>query len=99
MNKAALAVALSLALVPLTAAYAGEGNGPDFPGLQVPDVGITTSSSPSGQTRSNVTMTEQHNFMDDEDAGLPSSRPPQYGGTQAQKNRAWAMLQSTEPNG
>ena len=41
MNKMLAVGAFVLALGPV-AAFAGEGNGPDFPGLQVPDLGITT---------------------------------------------------------
>ena len=57
MKNLILAAMIALgSIAPLAAAHAGEGNGPSFPGLQVPNIGIATG--PYGQHR--VVAVEEH---------------------------------------
>ncbi len=91
-----LIIAAMIALgsaAPLVAAHAGEGNGPSFPGLQIPNVGIATG--PYGQRQ--VVSTEEH--TSDLYANQVSQSPfPQYG-TPAQNRRTLAMIEAATPNG
>lgn len=69
MNKFLFACAALLVAAPM-AAYAGEGNGPDFPGLQIPNVGVTTYNNGS---RSVVSDNFEHSARDQ--ANPPVSFP------------------------
>ncbi len=94
MKNLILAAMIALgSIAPLAAAHAGEGNGPSFPGLQVPNIGIATG--PYGQHR--VVAVEEHSA--DVYASQVSQSPfPQYG-TPAQNRRTLAMIQAATPNG
>jgi hypothetical protein len=55
MKKIYIATLTLLVAAP-TFAFAGEGNGPDFPGLQIPNVGVTASVVPGAPSGTSVTM-------------------------------------------
>ena len=89
MKTFILAALIALGSAPLAVAHAeGEGNGPSFPGLQVPNVSVTTSSGPFGQRT--VTTTEEHTSNVTADATTQTAI--------AQRNHTWAMLRAAEPN-
>ncbi len=94
MLAAMISAIATLGSASLMAAHAegGEGNGPSFPGLQSPNIGIATNFN--GEHR--VVSTEEHTA--DVYASQVKSPFPQYG-TAAQNRRALAMLQSLTPNG
>ncbi len=90
---AMIAATATMGSATLMAAHAeGEGNGPSFPGLQSPNIGVATNS----QGRHQVVSTEDHSA--DVYASQVQSPFPQYG-TPAQNRRTLAMLSALTPNG
>jgi hypothetical protein len=92
MKPIILACLLTMAAAPLVAAHA-EGNGPAFPGLQTPDVAITTTAG-LGQSRDVTTL--EHSSVASE--GRVNEALPVKGGLtpaqQAQRQHTWAVLNS-----
>ncbi len=82
MKAMILAGLLLLGAAPLAVANA-EGNGPSFPGLQVPNVGVTTSYNGQGR----IVVQEEHSSQPyDEVNAAPTHR------LTPQQAHTWAML-------
>ena len=94
MKHLILAAFLALSIAaPLAAAHAEtEGNGPSFPGLQIPNVGVAIG--PYGRQ---AVATEEHS-SDVYNSQVAQSPFPQYG-TPAQNRRTLSMIEAATPNG
>jgi hypothetical protein len=75
MNKYIAAAAVVLSLAP-GFAFAGEGNGPDFPGLQIPDVSVGVGMQPGSEGVVNETVSHRADADYEPSNGFPSPMTP-----------------------
>ena len=75
MNKYVAAVAVVLSFAP-GLAFAGEGNGPDFPGLQVPNVSVGNSMQPGSEGVVGETVSHRGDGDYEPSSGFPSRVTP-----------------------
>jgi len=75
MNKYIVTAAVVLSLAP-GLAMAGEGNGPDFPGLQVPNVSVGNGMQPGSEGTVNETVSHRADAGLEPSNGFPSPVTP-----------------------
>ena len=75
MNKHVAAAAVVLSLAP-GLAFAGEGNGPDFPGLQIPNVSVGASMQPGSGGIVSETVSHRADADLEPSGGFPSPVTP-----------------------
>ena len=75
MKKSIVAAAFALSLAP-GLALAGEGNGPDFPGLQVPNVSVGNSMQPGSEGIVSETVSHRADAGVEPSNGFPSPVTP-----------------------
>ena len=94
MKPIILACLLILAAAPLVGAHAeGEGNGPAFPGLQTPDVAITTTTN-GGRPHDVTTLEHASNQPEDRVNDTLAAKPGLTAAQEAQRQHTWAVLNS-----
>jgi hypothetical protein len=75
MNKYIVTAVVALSLAP-GLAFAGEGNGPDFPGLQVPNVSVGNSMQPGSEGIVSETVSHRADADYEPSNGFPSPVTP-----------------------